>query len=368
MSWCRANIGIGTDFDKTSEAAARLIHEDPTAYPLPYSLKSPILSRAQVDSVKARLESTKKEAKEAVEKVKRGGVQLPGLPSSLSVALSGYLLDLLDSPAYANLTPSFLQDVFNPSTLDKEGVKYYSVAARADKIGIWHPLWLPKMVLDGAAEAREANGIAPPPPEWRGNDGLVTIESAQWGEFLGTLENCDHWELRGSSGLIGEAGSKIVASVGAVGTTTEDLGEMGDKKKWSAWQDVYALVGKTKANKAKEAKVEGATKGASSPAAASTSIVNSSSGQSEEAKGLALLASWISRRLPTSDSDTIHLPPPAQSSALPPKSPPAHPPTTAATPSARMLYGAPQSTAKPDKFNLERLALALCRKLHAEGL
>jgi len=26
--------------------------------------------------------------------------------------------------------------------------------------------------------------------EW-GNDGLVTIQSAKWGEFLGTMEGCD---------------------------------------------------------------------------------------------------------------------------------------------------------------------------------
>ena len=33
-----------------------------------------------------------------------------------------------------------------------------------------------------------------------------------------------------------------------------------------------------------------------------------------------------------------------------------------------MLYGAPKSTVAPEKFNLERMALAICRKLHNEGL
>lgn len=36
--------------------------------------------------------------------------------------------------------------------------------------------------------------------EW-GNDGLVTVQSARWGEFLGTLEGCDHWEMRGARGI-----------------------------------------------------------------------------------------------------------------------------------------------------------------------
>ena len=34
-----------------------------------------------------------------------------------------------------------------------------------------------------------------------GNDGLVTVQSARWGEFLGTLEGCDHWAMRGARGI-----------------------------------------------------------------------------------------------------------------------------------------------------------------------
>jgi len=36
--------------------------------------------------------------------------------------------------------------------------------------------------------------------EW-GNDGLVTVQSAKWGEFLGIMEGCDHWEMRGARGI-----------------------------------------------------------------------------------------------------------------------------------------------------------------------
>lgn len=66
-------------------------------------------------------------------------------------------------------------------------------------------MWLPKMVLDGYEQRqREHWG-----EDWRyedggerwGNDGLVTVQSAKWGEFLGILEECDHWELRGARGI-----------------------------------------------------------------------------------------------------------------------------------------------------------------------
>ncbi|KPV74932.1 uncharacterized protein RHOBADRAFT_1499, partial [Rhodotorula graminis WP1] len=189
MSWCRANIGIGTEYEGNEalnlrpSVSASLDEPDDTSIPLPYSLKAPILSREQ------------------------SSIHLPGLPFNLSASVTGYLLNLLDSPAYANLAPSFLRDVFNPSTPDDPAVKYYSIAARAEKVPIWHPLWLPKLVLDGAERARVDSGCAAP-PEWRGNDGLVSIESARWGEFLGTFDACDHWEMRGSSGLSSAEASK----------------------------------------------------------------------------------------------------------------------------------------------------------------
>ena len=55
-------------------------------------------------------------------------------------------------------------------------------------LNIWHPLWFPKVVLDSASASTD-------------NDGLVSVDSARWGEFLGTLEGADHWALRGASGI-----------------------------------------------------------------------------------------------------------------------------------------------------------------------
>lgn len=127
-------------------------------------------------------------------------LSLSSLPSSFTTLL----LSLLDSPAYANLSTTYLNKVFNPHTPDDPNVRYFSVAGRLSSMNIWHPLWLPKMVLDGYEE-RERERLG---ERWRyedggerwGNDGLVTIESAKWGEFLGILEEVDHWELRGARG------------------------------------------------------------------------------------------------------------------------------------------------------------------------
>ena len=111
--------------------------------------------------------------------------------SSLPSSFTTFLLGLFDSPAYANLTTSYLTETFNPRTPDDPRVRYFSIAGRMSAPNIWHPLWFPKLVLDSAAGADGAGN----------NDGLVSVDSARWGEFLGTLEGADHWALRGASGI-----------------------------------------------------------------------------------------------------------------------------------------------------------------------
>jgi triacylglycerol lipase len=95
---------------------------------------------------------------------------------------------MFDSPAYANLTTSYLTEIFNPRTPDDPHVRYFSVAGRTGPLNIWHPLWLPKLILDGGDGGE-------------GNDGLVSVHSARWGEFLGIIEGADHWAVRGASGI-----------------------------------------------------------------------------------------------------------------------------------------------------------------------
>jgi triacylglycerol lipase len=133
--------------------------------------------------------------------------------------------------------------VFNPLTPDDPRVRYFSVAGRVGGVSVWHPLWLPKMVLDGVearTRARErevwerghASGEGQPDegtPLWArenewGNDGLVTVQSARWGEFLGTLEGADHWTMRGARGI--ELSVDLKAGSGGDGWTSWDWGKL----------------------------------------------------------------------------------------------------------------------------------------------
>ncbi|KAJ7057130.1 hypothetical protein C8F01DRAFT_1372423 [Mycena amicta] len=145
-------------------------------------------------------------------KLKREETDPHPSPLQLPSSFANLVLGIVDSPAYANLRTSYLTDEFNPQTPDDPRVKYFSVAGRMPGVNVWHPFWLPKMVLDGV-EARERqrqrqlweSGASDSPlwshdREW-GNDGLVTVQSAKWGEFLGIMEGCDHWEMRGARGL-----------------------------------------------------------------------------------------------------------------------------------------------------------------------
>ncbi|KAI9069372.1 alpha/beta-hydrolase [Trametes sanguinea] len=182
MDWCRQYIGLGR-----------------------YEAEQLNRSRAEgADSESSRESQDKASAEDRRRRVAgvKSLLSLTSLPSSFTTLL----LSLLDSPAYANLTSTYLNTVFNPATPNDPSVKYFSVAGRISNMSIWHPLWLPKMVLDGFEEKERArqrelgNPVADMDSEW-GNDGLVTLQSARWGDFLGVLEGCDHWDLRGARGL-----------------------------------------------------------------------------------------------------------------------------------------------------------------------
>ena len=178
MDWCQENIGLGK-----MEAGASAERE------VSNKLK------AMEDQVEA-------------ERVKEGDLKPSKSPmlsfASLPSSFTTYLLSMLDSPAYANLTTKYLTEVFNPMTPDNPKVKYFSIAGRCEGVNILHPLWLPKLVLDGYELKLREQPDHPSRrnPDWQwGNDCLVSIESAKWGEFLGVLEGCDHWAMRGASVL-----------------------------------------------------------------------------------------------------------------------------------------------------------------------
>ncbi|PPQ88386.1 hypothetical protein CVT25_011265 [Psilocybe cyanescens] len=211
MDWCANNIGLGKlrqqekEMMKSLRKSTRRDIED---------FSSEIADDAKTTSQAKAGTQTKSESAFTL--------SLSSLPSSFTTLL----LSIVDSPAYANLTSSYLNDVFNPRTPDDPSVKYWSVAGRmsADSVSVWHPFWLPKIVLDGVEEKERekmkkewdqlAHGVRTldgrikgqglplwaNEKEW-GNDGLVTVQSAKWGEFLGIMEGCDHWEMRGARGI-----------------------------------------------------------------------------------------------------------------------------------------------------------------------
>ncbi|KAJ6591130.1 Alpha/Beta hydrolase protein [Mycena vulgaris] len=194
MDWCAENIGIGKlkreEFLSRS-ATTKMVDE-------------------KTSPATTSLPSSQSESSPPKTKDSSFSLSLSSLPSSFTTLLLG----VVDSPAYANLTSNYLNTVFNPQTPDDPRVKYFSVAGRMSSVSIWHPFWLPKMVLDGVEEKEreklrkiwESEGSTDPDPIWRrerewGNDGLVTVQSAKWGEFLGIMEGCDHWEMRGARGI-----------------------------------------------------------------------------------------------------------------------------------------------------------------------
>ena len=93
--------------------------------------------------------------------------------SSLSDATSDFLT------AVAELTQSFVCEKFNPQAPDHPSVRYYSYAGRAGK-GTDFMINPFLQILNRMLYSREAH-----------NDGFVSVESAKWGEFLGTID-ADH--------------------------------------------------------------------------------------------------------------------------------------------------------------------------------
>jgi triacylglycerol lipase len=81
--------------------------------------------------------------------------------------------------AVRELTPEHVQAVFNPSVPDHPDVRYWSYAGRGGKNTevLMHPFF---RFLNAQLHRTEGE-----------NDGLVSVRSARWGTFMGTVE-ADH--------------------------------------------------------------------------------------------------------------------------------------------------------------------------------
>jgi triacylglycerol lipase len=86
----------------------------------------------------------------------------------------------LDTAAFAQLTRAYMTGTFNPATPDRDSVQYFSYGARCDEPPLLSPFRRSWQLV------RDAEGA---------NDGLVSVESSQWGAYRGTLVGVSHLDL-----------------------------------------------------------------------------------------------------------------------------------------------------------------------------
>ncbi|KAI0927735.1 hypothetical protein AcV5_008191 [Taiwanofungus camphoratus] len=347
MDWCKENIGIGRLRQQEQAKSAALL-EGKTTFTQP--------STSSRDN---KTETLSREAKLTL--------SLASLPSSFTTLL----LSVVDSPAYANLTSAYLDTVFNPNTPDDPAVKYFSVAGRIKNVSVWHPLWLPKMVLDGFEEKEREHLRSNSDPRWMrteewGNDALVTVQSARWGEFLGIMEGCDHWDVRGARGIDVDLPSVSVPGLhlGTGGSKSRTSGhtenESKDRDGWNL-ADWTKFVRAWRNEEKKAAKEAGAgiseqrhrenrpgAEGDAGEKAHADEVVKSSTDK------LSAIFDWIVDSVPPS---------PLSSSSDKASS------AEGESKTERERSGKEAERSElATKMDLERFYIALCRKLYDEGL
>lgn len=358
MDWCNANVGTGNERVEAElrearerqrsshEHTASVLHKDQkdgepykgeeaTKFVVskpPFSLKSPLFVRPSKAEAEARDSKSKEDS---VRDVTSKIVQAAASPSSGDTAkakksstasllnfttftralssiggsFSSYMLSVLDQPAYAMLSTRYMAYVFNPAVQDSPNVSYFSVASRKRSLPIYHPLWLPKLILDAAAESRSAGGERDGSADalgsrLQGNDGLVSVESAKWGTFLGVVDGCDHWDLRGGGAprWAGKSSSNKEHTSGDAPASDrgKDLPKPAAEKKENTWNDINRLIGNLlSANGKKESKSQDSTSAPnrSQQGSFSSDHPGDNQGMIDE------VATWISSRLPQGDKE-----------------------------------------------------------------
>ncbi|KAI8933474.1 hypothetical protein NX059_009212 [Plenodomus lindquistii] len=85
----------------------------------------------------------------------------------------------LETGAFSQLTVEYMKNNFNPKTPDVPDVKYYSYGASLEpnKWSVFAP---------SHAIIKPTEGL---------NDGLVSVQSSQWGDYKGTLIGVSHLDL-----------------------------------------------------------------------------------------------------------------------------------------------------------------------------
>lgn len=125
---------------------------------------------------------------------------IPGDAQAATAAIADALLGTATSTSadigtqVHEMTYSFMTNEFNPANPDDPNVVYYSVAGSTqpwltlhpDQVDVVNPLLAPAWWIDDALEGE--------------NDGLVSVDSARWGTFLGVIP-ADHMDEVGQPPL-----------------------------------------------------------------------------------------------------------------------------------------------------------------------
>ncbi|KAJ2364349.1 hypothetical protein H4S02_009964, partial [Coemansia sp. RSA 2611] len=124
------------------------------------------------------------ETSQLVQLARKSAKELDYLGRSMELLRMVYrrIMATLDTPAYACLTTDYCQRFFNPSTPNVPGVEYLSIGAHMDPADISdkvNPLIIPHDII------YKAEGP---------NDGFVSLSSAQWGHYLGSV-CADHFDF-----------------------------------------------------------------------------------------------------------------------------------------------------------------------------
>lgn len=86
----------------------------------------------------------------------------------------------VETGAFAQLTQRYMTEDFNPKTPDDPSVRYFSYGAMMDQPPLLSPFRTTWQVMQNAEGP---------------NDGLVSVQSSQWGDYKGTLVGVSHLDL-----------------------------------------------------------------------------------------------------------------------------------------------------------------------------
>lgn len=181
----------------------------------------------------------------------------------------------------------------------------------------------------------------------KGNDGLVPISSAEWGTFLGVVEGCNHWDIRGTGGFGSVPGGEGDDSGNGNGSGNGDKGggsgiglnriglDFDWEEGWKVWRDwVGAVSGSSSESKT----------GPGNAAVAKEKTTAQTSALSALSASAQLGGSLSSDSLTLSDR------------------------ATKLSKSGSGSWTALNGFSEGQRFDLERFYVALCRKLYDEGL